>query len=89
MKVDPNFTFWLGVGTTIAQGVASGTVHLSGLVPADWIAPITGWLGLTVFINMTVLTALSGFSTAKPGPLAPPPTIPEAAAVMDAARKAA
>lgn len=89
MKVNPTVTFWLGVATTIAQGIASGTVHLTGLVPADWIPAVTGWLGLAVFVNMTILTGLSGFSGVKQGPLAPPPTVPEAKAVMVEAQKAA
>lgn len=85
MKIDPAFTFWFGVVTTIMQGVAGGTVHLTGLIPADAIPVITGWLGLFVFINMTVLTALNGFSSVKPGVLAPPPTVAEAREVMVAA----
>lgn len=89
MKVDPTVTFWISLATTIAQGIASGTVHLTGLIPAESIPLVTGWLGLIVFINMSFLTALSGVSSAKPGLLAPPPTIPEANAVMDAAKKAA
>lgn len=89
MKIDPKITFWIGVITTIAQGVASGTVHLSGLVPPDWIPYITGWLGLAVFVNMTVLTALNGFSSSASGPLAAPPTMTEAKVVMDEAKKVA
>lgn len=89
MKIDPKITFWISVWTTIAQGVASGTVHLSGLVPPDWIPFITGWLGLAVFVNMTLLTALNGFSSNASGPLAAPPTVPEARAIMNEATKAA
>ena len=81
VKVNPTFTFWFGVITTIMQGIASGTVHLSGLVPDYSIPYITGWLGLFVFINMTILTALHGFST-KQGPLAAPPTVAEARKIM-------
>jgi hypothetical protein len=82
MKIDPVVTFWISLITTIAQGVASGTVHLTGLVPPDWIPLVTGWLGLLVFINMSFLTAMSGLSSSKSGPLAPPPTVPEARAVL-------
>jgi hypothetical protein len=71
MKVDPVFTFWLGLITTILQGVTSGTVHLSGLIPDSAIPTVTGWIGLVVFINMSVMTALTGYSSNKPGPLAP------------------
>ena len=88
MKVDPCFTMWLGVVTTIMQAIATGTVHLSGLIPTDYIPVVAGWMGLIVFVNMTVLTALAGLSSSKPGPLAPPPTIAEAQAVMESAQKA-
>lgn len=87
MKVSPTVTFWIALITTIAQGVASGTVHLTGLIPADSIPTVTGWLGLIVFINMSFLTALSGVSSAAPGPLAAPPTIKEAQDVMEQAKK--
>lgn len=88
MKVSPTFTFWISLGTTIAQGIASGTVHLTGLISADSIPVVTGWLGLLVFCNMSFLTALNAVSSAQPGLLAAPPTIDEAKAVMDQARKA-
>ena len=87
-KVDPRITFWLGVITTLGQGVASGAVHLSGLIPAETIPYVTAWLGLIVFVNMTVLTAMSGLSAPGPGPIASPPTIDEARKVMAAAQAA-
>lgn len=89
MKIDPVITFWISLVTTIAQGIATGTVHLTGLVPEAYLPIVTGWLGLIVFINMSFLTALSGFSSNKSGPLAPPPTITEARAVMSQATKEA
>ncbi len=88
MKVDPVVTFWISLFTTIAQGIATGTVHLTGLIPEMYIPVVTGWLGLIVFINMSFLTALSGLSSSRSGPLAPPPTLPEAREVMAAAQKA-
>jgi hypothetical protein len=89
MKFDPRVTFWLGIITTLAQGIANGTVHLTGLIPAEYVAPVTGWMGLIAFINVAVLTAMSGMSSTARGPLAPPPTIPEARQVMAEATAAA
>jgi len=86
MKIDPRITFWISLITTIAQGIASGTVHLAGLVPTDSIPYITGWLGLAVFVNMSFLTAMSGYSAPGPGPLAPPPTPAEAQKIMQQAQ---
>jgi len=71
MKVDPVFTFWLGLITTILQGIASGTVHLTGVVPEAYMNTVTGWIGLIVFINMSLMTALTGVSSPKAGPLVP------------------
>jgi hypothetical protein len=88
MKVDPITIFWLSLLATIGQGVTSGAVHLTGLVPATWIPFVTGWLSLLVFCVMAFLTALNGFSSNKSGPFAPPPTVPEAREVMDEAKKA-
>lgn len=82
MKVSPTVIFWISLFTTIGQGIASGTVHLTGLIPADKIPLVTGWLGFLVFCNMSFLTAMNGFSSSKSGPLAPAPTIDEARQVM-------
>lgn len=88
MKVDPAVTFWISLVTTIAQGVTAGTIHLTNIVPPDWIPYVTSWLGLIVFVNMSFLTAMSGFSSAKTGVLAAPPTLTEAHEVLAAAQKA-
>jgi hypothetical protein len=89
MKVDPATLFWISLCTTILQGITSGTVHLTGLIPMEYIPTVTAWIGLFVFVNMSFLTALSGFSSNKSGPLAPPPTVAEAQAVMNEAKAAA
>ena len=88
MKIDPKVIFWISLATTIAQGVTSGTVHLTGLVPMEWIPVVTGWLGLIVFANMSFLTAMTAFSSNAKGILAAPPTVKEAQVVMDDAKKA-
>lgn len=87
MKISPTFTFWITFITAVAQGITSGVVHLSGLVPESMLPKVTGWLGFLVFVNMLFLSMCSAYSSSKPGPLAAPPTIPEAKAVMEAAVK--
>lgn len=87
MKISPTFTFWITFITAVAQGVTSGFVHLSGLVPDAMLPKVTGWMGVVVFVNMLFLSMCSGYSSPKVGPLAPAPTIPEAKAVMEAAVK--
>lgn len=89
MKVDPVVLFWVSLITTVGQGVTSGAVHLTNIVPPYMIPTVTSWIGLIVFVNMAFLTAMAGFSSNKSGPLAPPPTVPEAKQIMDEAQKAA
>lgn len=88
MKIDPTITFWLSFAATILQGVTSGAVHLSGIVPDQAIPVVTGWIGFILFIIMSFLTLATGLSSAKPGPLAPAPTIPEATRMMEVAKQA-
>ncbi len=69
MQVDPKYTFWLGVAVTIEQAIGSGTIHLTNMIPADWIPPVIAWNATLAFIGTTLITALTGLSSAKRGPL--------------------
>jgi hypothetical protein len=82
MKVSPVVLFWVSLITTVGQGITAGTVHLTGLVPAEYLPTVTAWVGLLVFVNMSFLTAMAGFSSNKSGPLAPPATMAEAKEIM-------
>jgi len=70
MSFDPKFTFWLGIAVTIAIGVTNGTVHLTDIVPPEYVKPATAWMGLLAFVGSTVTTAMAGMSSSKAGPLA-------------------
>jgi hypothetical protein len=87
MKFSPKLLFYLQLFATIGQGIASGTVHLTGLIPADATPMVTGWLGLTVFGVMSFLTLATGAVGVGSGPLARAPTVEEANQVMDQAKK--
>lgn len=78
MKINPKVPFYFGVFLTIASLFASGTIHLSGLVPADAIPYVTGWSSVIVAVGTVIQTAMSGYSSVGQGPLAPPPTTDEA-----------
>jgi hypothetical protein len=65
------------LAATVAQGVTAGTVHLTGLVPMDWIAPVTAWMGFAVFVWMAIQTSLNGLAGPGVGPLASPPSMDE------------
>lgn len=88
MKFSPTLIFWLTFAATVLQGISSGTVHLSGLVPAEYLPMVTGWIGLTTFVMMTFLTVATGAVGPGTGPLARAPTVEEAQKVMDQAKGA-
>jgi predicted benzoate:H+ symporter BenE len=68
-RINPTFSFWLGVVTTIMIGIGGGTVHLTHMVPDAWIPSITAWAMFGAFVNSAVLTALHGMSSNQSGPL--------------------
>lgn len=88
MTFSPKLIFWLTFASMIGQGITSATVHLTGMVPPDWIPSITGWIGFLLFADLAFLTLATGFSGIGKGPLAPAPTVPEARAVLAEAVKA-
>jgi hypothetical protein len=87
MKFSPKLLFYLQLFATIGQAVASGTIHLTGLIPMEMVPMVTGWLGLIVFACMSFLTLATGAVGVGAGPLAAKPTVEEANKVMDLAKK--
>jgi hypothetical protein len=87
--VNPKVPFYFGLFLTIASLFASGTIHLSGLVPADVIPYVTGWSSVIVAVGTAIQTAMSGYASVGVGPLAPPPTPAEADRIKAEAIKAA
>jgi opacity protein-like surface antigen len=49
--------------TTILQAVASGTIHLTDMVPDQYLKKITAWAGFFAFCNSTFLTVVVGIKT--------------------------
>jgi len=86
MKIDPKVTFWLSVVAFIAQGISSGAVHLTGMIPSEAIPSVTGWMGFIVFCWMGIQAALNGYSGPGVGPLAAKPTMAEAQKVVEQAK---
>jgi len=52
--------YWLyfSILTTIMTGVATGTVHLTDMIPEPWQKRVVAWAGFFAFANQTVLTAV-------------------------------
>jgi hypothetical protein len=79
MTIDPRISFYFGIWTSILLLVASGTISFDGALPAAYVPLITKWCAILGAVNSTILTAASGYSSTKPGPLAaptPPASIP-------------
>lgn len=75
MTIDPRIAFWFGVWTSVLLLVASGTVNLTGALPDLWVPVITKWCAILGAINSTILTAASGYSSNKSGPMVSIPAL--------------
>lgn len=69
MQIDPKYSFWFGVWTSILLGLATGAVNLPSTIPHEVAAQITGWCAFFGWINSVILTAMNGYSSNKAGPL--------------------
>ena len=58
MTIDPILA--VSALTTILTGVASGTVHLTEMIPDRFVKPTMGWAGFFAFVNSSVLTIMYG-----------------------------
>lgn len=67
--VNPNFSFWFGVWTSIIGLAAAGSVSFTGIIPADYVPVVKTWAVDLVAINNVILTALHGVSSNQAGPL--------------------
>ena len=69
MGVNPAFSFWFGVFTSVLLVIGGSTISFTNLVPPDWIPIIKGWAMALGTVNSVILTALHGVSSSSPGPL--------------------
>lgn len=69
MTFDAKWVFYLGIVVTLEQAIAGGTVSLTNAIPADWIPYVEAWAKILAFTGTAIMTAMSGYSSAKPGPL--------------------
>lgn len=83
--LNPAVNFWLSLAAFVAQGITAGAVHLTGMVPADWIPTISAWMSMAVFVWMGFQTVANGVSGPGVGPLAKPLTVSEATKLVDQA----
>jgi hypothetical protein len=69
MTIDPRIAFWFGVWTSILLLIASGTISFEGALPSLYVPLITKWCAILGAINSTILTAASGYSSNRQGPM--------------------
>ncbi len=69
MSVNPNFSFWFGMWTSLLLLIGGGTIVLPLGIPHDWADLIKSWALFGGALNSAILTALHGVSSSTPGPL--------------------
>lgn len=76
MSIDPRIVFWFGVWTSILLGLATGSVHLPNTFSKDVADGILSWAAFMGWVNTMILTAATGYSSNRAGPMvgAPPST---------------
>ncbi len=85
----PKLIFWLTFSAWIGEGIVGGTVHLTGMIPAAWIAPVTAWIAFITFGLLGFLSLATGYAGVGRGPLAGPPTLNDARDILTQAGVAA
>ena len=73
MQIDPKYTFWFGVWTSILVGIAGGAVKFTNMIPDAYALRVVAWAAFFAFVNNIVLTGLSGLSSSKTGVFVAPP----------------
>jgi hypothetical protein len=88
MKFSPKLIFYVTFLAACGQGISSGAVHLSGLIPAAYVAPVSGWIALLTFVALAWLSLATGYAGAGTGPLGPPVSRDEVRKLADDAQMA-
>jgi hypothetical protein len=84
MNFSPKLIFWVTFGCFIGNGIAGGTVHLTNMIPSEWIPTVMAWISFETFVGLGFLTVATGYAGVGKGPLAPPPTREEAQQIVGA-----
>lgn len=66
--IDPKYSFWLGVATTIFLG-GSNVSMWAGWIPDADISLLVGINRVLGFVGTTIMTALAGVSSHENGPI--------------------
>lgn len=55
--------FWVGLVLFIISGIGGGTIHLTNIVPMDWIPGVTAWAALLNTVGTGYLTVALGLQS--------------------------
>ena len=75
--VDPKWRFWISFAVFVAVGVGNGTVHLTHMIPADWIDIAVAWCAFVAFAGAGFVSLLNGMAMTNSSRIASAAAIPE------------
>jgi hypothetical protein len=61
---DPHF--WIGLAIFTATAISSGAIHLTGMIPADYVPIANAWASAFAVVGSGYLTAALGLHNASP-----------------------
>ena len=83
--VDPKWRFWISFAVFVAVGVGNGTVHLTHMIPADWIDIAVAWCAFVAFAGAGFVSLLNGMAMTNSSRIASAAVVPNAPAKVAAA----
>lgn len=86
--MNPSTSTYINIAIAVLGAVAAAGAYFTSMFGQQTAQMIVGTAGFVLAMLGAVNGAMHAVSTATPGPLAPPPTMQQANAVMDAARSA-
>ncbi len=81
-NVSPTLIFWISFAVSIGVGITGGTVHLTHIVPAEYMDAVTAWVALFVFTGSSFLTMVAGIGMTKQNRLASAASMPEVKSIV-------
>lgn len=55
--------FWIGLVLFVISGIGGGTIHLTNIIPMDWIPTVTAWAALLNTVGTGYLTVALGLQS--------------------------
>lgn len=75
-NVSPKTIFWITFAVWAGAGITGGTVHLTNIVPAAYMAAVTEYIAFGVFLGTGFLTMVSGAGMTRQSQLVSTASLP-------------